>query len=257
MNAVKSGMGKLVSAVSPQADFTRALFILGHMRCGSTALSHILCSRADVSGYGEAHIDYAQTSALGVLTLNQWRRGCWQPRARHLFDKILHNRYDALAVPEFFAARAIFIVRSPAETIASIRTLFATLGSHEYASDAHAADYYAARLAMLLTLWDRFPVNARVGVTHAALTQTPDAELARISARLAFDPALTNRYRQPTGVARRGAGDPLASHRFDRIVAADQTTSLSVAPSAFELPAERIDTLNALYQCCCATFAAG
>ena len=100
------------------------MFMIGHMQCGSTALANVLCSRPEVSGYGDAHIAYRGQSALGVLVLNQWRRGAWRRGAQHLFDKILHSRYDVGAPPAFSEARAIFVFRPPVESIRSIRALF-------------------------------------------------------------------------------------------------------------------------------------
>ncbi len=86
MKAVAKALaGGSVSRVLPQCRFETSLFLIGHMRCGSTALSAILCSRPDTSGYGEAHIAYTDRAALGVLALNQMRRGAWTGSATTLY----------------------------------------------------------------------------------------------------------------------------------------------------------------------------
>lgn len=209
--------GRLVAAVSPQCRFDRCVFVLAHMRCGSTALSNVLCSRPDMSGYGEAHVRYDGPGALGRLVVNQARRGGWTPGATHLFDKVLHSRHDRDPDPRFFEARAIFVARHPGPTIRSIRRLFDALGGDEYATDEAAARYYIERLGALARLWRGFPAGRRVGVLHSELLADPDAALARVTAHLGFDPPLENRYTSLAASRRGGGGDPLDSGRYLRI----------------------------------------
>lgn len=214
---VKQGAGWLLAHSSRKFHFRNGIFILAHMRCGSTALSNILCSRDDVSGYGEAHIRYDGRAALGQLALNQRRRGGWSGSAAYLFDKILHNRHDSDVPPEFFDARAIFVIREPEPAIRSICKLFADLGRAEYQTHQLAAQYYAERLHMLAALWDRFAPEHRCGITHAALLGQPDAALAHISAQLNFYPPLENRYVSNAASRKGGGGDPMISGKHSKI----------------------------------------
>ena len=218
---VKQTLGRAVSAANPQCRYDRAIVVLAHMRCGSTALSNILCSRPDISGYGETHVRHTGPASLGQLVVNQALRGAWSPRARHLFDKILHDRLDAAAPPAFFAARAIFLAREPGPAIRSIRHLYDKLGRDEYGTDAATADYYIERLRSLRAAWARFPADRRVASTHSRLIAAPETELARISARLGIAPALANRYVSPAASKRGGGGDPLASGRHSSIQQGD------------------------------------
>jgi hypothetical protein len=213
----KRTAGWLLSLSVPLLDYRNCVLVLAHMRCGSTALSNILCSRSDVSGYGESHVRHDGQGALGRLAMNQMRRGGWKPDAPLLFDKILHSRHDRSAPPEFFAARAIFMVRRPGDAISSIVKLFAGLGRDEYATDEAAARYYIDRLHALESLWGRFPAECRMGITHEALLLDPDGELAKLSARLYFDPPLANRYVSLAASRKGGGGDPVVSGLHDRI----------------------------------------
>ncbi|TDL81106.1 sulfotransferase family protein [Palleronia sediminis] len=224
--------GRAVAAAAPQCRFDRCIFVLAHMRCGSTALSNVLCSRPDISGYGEAHLRYDGRGALGRLIVNQVRRGGWTPGAAHLFDKILHSRHDRDPDPRFFEARAIFVARHPGPTIRSIRRLFDTLGGRDYATDDAAARYYVERLAALARLWEGFAPERRVGLTHDALIADPDAALARISGALRIDPPLANRYVSPAASRRRGGGDPLESGRRTAIEARPPTDPDREMPDA-------------------------
>lgn len=244
---IKQMAGRIVTRIAPQCCFHRAVFVLGHMRCGSTALSNILCSRPDISGYGEAHISYKDRSALGVLAINQLRRKAWRPRAQYLFDKVLHSRYDDDPVPEFFEARAIFLVREPFATICSIRKLFQAIGSAEYVTDSLAADYYEQRLAQLLVNWSQFPADHRIGLSFDQLTSDPDAALAAISSRLRLTPPLANRYDVSIKADKPGAGDPLSAHRFSSIVSGDRSTSLTGKSRILDIPSSRLAQLDQLY----------
>jgi LPS sulfotransferase NodH len=214
----KQLLGRIAANLNPQCKFDRAIFVIGHMRCGSTALSNILCSRPDISGYGEAHIAYRNEADLGVLALNQWRRGAWKPDASIIFDKILHSRYDCDPPTDFFGARAIFLARAPGPTIASIRDLFGKISSDEYQKDGEAEAYYQERLRRMFELWDQFPPENRIGVTYERLVQDPEASLGRISRRLAIMPPLANTYCVTDAARSRGAGDPLSANRQNKIV---------------------------------------
>jgi hypothetical protein len=214
---IKQGVGATVAHAAPQCRYDRAIFVLAHMRCGSTALSNILCSRPDISGYGEAHIRYDGRAALGRLVVNQALRKAWKPRARYLFDKILHNRHDDAAPQAFFEARAIFVLRPPGAAVRSIRTLYNQLGRDEYGTDTAATVYYIERVQAMACQWARFDPARRVGLTSAGLLSDPDTALARISDRLTLRPPLENRYDSNAQACKGGAGDPLVSGRYNRI----------------------------------------
>ena len=223
-------------ALAPHARPTRALFLLGHMRCGSTALANVLCAHPEISGYGESHVDHGAPAAPGRLVLNQIAAGRWKPRARYLFDKILHDRLDEGVPPGFFGGRGLFLTRAPEPAIASIVALFAALGSREYPDPATAAAYYTHRLTRLAVLWERFAPGRRLALEHATLVAEPDASLARISRFLYLDPPLVNAY--CGSPARRGAGDPLAASRATAIVPCREPPR-AAAPAPAELAAAR------------------
>lgn len=231
----KSLLGGIVHAADPQCRFDRAVFILAHMRCGSTALSNILCSRAEISGYGEAHVAYRAPGDLGRLVVNQALRRAWKPRARFLFDKVLHNRHDAAAPPEFFQAKAIFLCRRPEDTIPSIRRLFTSLGKKQYVTDASAAQYYLDRVGRLGELWQAFPAEHRVGLTYDALMGNTDACLGQVSAIVGLTPPLKNSYRSHSASVRGGGGDPTASAGHTRIT---QKPKAEQAAPSLELDAD-------------------
>ena len=241
----KRSTGWLLSRTVPHYRYPNCLFILAHMRCGSTALSNVLCSRPDVSGYGEAHVTHDSTAAPGLLALNQLRRGGWKPRADCLFDKILHSRHDQSAPPEFFEARAIFLVRRPGDAIHSIVRLFAGLGRAEYQTYEEATQYYVERVTALAALWDRFSGQRRIGFTHETLLASPDRALAAISRQLSFCPPLENRYVSLAASRRGGGGDPLQSGNHTRIQSDPSATGVPDRP--LDAPAALVEQAEDAY----------
>ncbi len=211
--------------VVPHARFERCVFLIGHMRCGSTALANVLAAHPSISGYGESHVDYGRPAAPGRLVLNQIGARRWKPGARLLLDKLLHDRLDAAAPPGFFAARAIFLHRAPEPTLASILAL----GLPECPDVAAAVRYYAARLARMAALWDGFPPDRRLRLDHATLTADPGGALAAVTRLLALVPPLANAYRRSP--SRHGAGDPLAAPRHVAIVAVPPRSGAALDPA--------------------------
>ncbi len=167
----KEGLRNLGSVAAMRLDrrcrFDRTVLMLAHMRCGSTALSNVLCHHPEVCGFGESHLVYRSESTLGGLLLETVLERAWKPRFRFLFDKVLWNHLDGPAPPAFFRSKAVFACRAPEDTIASLLNL-ATVDPGVADFDlARSADYYEGRMERLLSLWETFPPGKRMGFTHA------------------------------------------------------------------------------------------
>ena len=215
---IKRGAGSVLALASPRLAYENAVFILAHMRCGSTALSNVLCSREEVSGYGETHTWYDGRGAVGRLAINLQLRGAlhWPPQI--LFDKILHTHLHAQAPDAFFAARAVFMLREPEPTIRSIARLFAGKPNRQgWDTLAGAAAYYAERTRALAQVWDRFAPERRFALSHRRLLEDPEAALAALSGQLGFDPPLANSYASQKASRTGGGGDPVVSGQHSRI----------------------------------------
>jgi len=244
---IKTLASHATAVFNTKCRYDRAIFILGHMRFGSTALSNILCSHQHISGYGEAHISYEGNASLGLLALNQTKRRAYKQAAQYLFDKILHSRYDSDIPASFYDSRAIFMLREPTQTIASIRNLFSTLNSEEYSNNFIISDYYEERICSLLLKWENFPKNNRYGVSFQQLISNPEKHINDISGLIALTPPLENRYSPPKNKLGHGAGDPINSHKYNKIVAQDVSTSSVDDRQSVDLPESRISELVNLY----------
>lgn len=218
-NMVKKGLATGVGAVSPQARYERTVLVLSHMRAATTALSNVLCTHPDVSGYGETHVSHQTAQALGQIIVNQALRKAWTPSAPYLFDKVLHDRLDSAAPASFYAARAIFMVRAPAPAIRSIQALASKTGMKEGSSPEAAAHYYINRVETLCRHWDAFPATHRFGMTSESLLSDPDGHVARLGAWLPLSVPLENRYESHKATQVGGGGDPTQSGKFTQIQA--------------------------------------
>ncbi len=244
---IKHLAGSATALMLPKCRFDRSIFIMGHMRCGSTALSNILCSHPQISGYGEAHIRYKSRSELGLLALNQIKRNSYRVNSTYLFDKILHSRYDSEDFVEFFESRVIFMIREPIKTIQSIRTLFSSIGSNEYSNDISASDYYEERICSLMANWEKFPPLHRIGISFEQLKTDPEKNLEKISGMIGLSPPLTNNYQLPKNGLAHGAGDPLTSHKYNKIISKNISTTSADKLHQIKLPDSRLQALHNLY----------
>ena len=91
------------------------LFILGHMRCGSTLLTNILCSHPEVIGFGETRTVYESERDFTKLVWKvHWTHRRFRVTQTYALDKLLHNHQ--LPDPALLDRRPhklIFLSREP------------------------------------------------------------------------------------------------------------------------------------------------
>ncbi|MCA0270813.1 MAG: sulfotransferase [Proteobacteria bacterium] len=233
-------------AAEGRCRFESTVFMLAHMRCGSTALSNVICAHPEICGYGEAQVVYAGEADIGLLAFKSLYNRAWKSDFRFFFDKVLWNHLDAAAGPEFFNARAVFSCRNPRDTIASILNL-ATKSDYMRRFDAaKAADYYERRMERLLEMWDRFPPERRIGITHDRMIAETGPVLTEISTMIGLREPLANSYASSAPEVKVGVGDPLDAVRYSRIV-----KKASAAGRFHEvvdgLPGDQMRRMSALY----------
>ncbi|MGH2413856.1 MAG: sulfotransferase family protein, partial [Microcystaceae cyanobacterium] len=123
----------------------RILFILSHMRSGSSLLTHILNSNPEIIGYGETHINYASEVDFKKLMFKvYWQLKNLAMNHQYILDKILHNHKfldDNFLISE--KVYIIFLLREPQKTLPSI------IGIKPHWSEEKALNYYLERLSML------------------------------------------------------------------------------------------------------------
>ena len=125
----------------------RYLFVLGHMRSGSTLLVHLLATNPNVAVLGESHITYRRKGDLKKLS--SWMGRELGERAGHAqlhVDKILHGKYLVPGLLARLNVSVIYIVREPVASIASMMSRF---GPKWGWTMQDACRYYARQLETL------------------------------------------------------------------------------------------------------------
>ncbi len=226
-NTIKAITAIGACQVAQHSSYERMIVILSHMRGATTALSNVLCSHEQISGYGETHVSHNRSYSPGQVVVNQYRRNAWKKEADFLFDKILHNGLDGDLPDTFYGSRAIFMVRAPRPSISSIVKLSAETGMKNVNTPEKAATYYLNRLERLREHWERFSPVQRLGLHSEQLLSCPDAEVSRVGTWLGLNPALRNAYISHPATQAHGGGDPTLSSKLTRIEARREDADLS------------------------------
>ena len=187
------------------------------MRGATTALTNVLHSHPQVSGYGETHVSYMDGHGPGRLAVNLILRGALKFHAPSMLDKVLHSHLDRKPEGAFYTARAVFLLRSPSATIHSIMRLVQRGELPEIADEADAARYYVQRTQVLARHWKQFSPDRRLGLTTEDLLADPSAAVATLGRWLQLVPDLQNQYRAHALSARPGVGDTTFSAQAQRI----------------------------------------
>lgn len=191
------------------------LFILGHMRSGSSLLCHLLCSSEEILGYGESHQDYRRRSDLAKLMLSVSRHTGENPlQYRYVLDKIVSCHH--VVCPALLSdprTRYLFLVREPLASIAS------TVAMHRQLRDeplqeliTSAVDHYSQRLAQLVDLAQSIDDPQRcLLITHRQLLNETPTVFAELERFLDLSAPLREDYEIMPTTGLPGIGDPTPS----------------------------------------------
>lgn len=175
------------------------LFILGHMRTGSSLLQHMLCSVGDVVGYGETGTSYLRVKDFGAVAANVYRRLRQLPASEsYLLDKVVHKGYivnpDVLRHP---SVRLIFMLRDPAMALSSmVRNVEMTRQPES------AYRHYARQIAWIQQLAEKISPEKWTHTTYNELVRDTPQVLTRLEDFLELSEPLSESYQttQYTGV---------------------------------------------------------
>lgn len=193
-----------------------AVFILGHMRSGSTLLLHLLMSSPEVLAAGERNTVYSTSKDLHRLA-----RDCFivqrRPfgRVRYVADQLNHDHL--MPDPRLLLhpmVQPVLLARAPGPSIGSmVRTFGPLYGDWP---PERAAEYYVQRVHTLTEYAVRLQAAGRrfTFLSYEALTADPGQALAPLRQQLDLLRALSGRYTAARFTGQRG--DP-----SDRIAAGE------------------------------------
>jgi hypothetical protein len=197
------------------------VFILGHMRSGSSLLCHLLCNSDEIAGFGETHNNYRRRSDLAKLLVSIGKyRGKAALERRYLLDKIVGTQHVVnAAVLADGRTRYVFLVREPLATIASnvaMRRQFHDEPPQQLL--AFAVQHYTERLAQLVQLAEAIDDRQRcLLLTHQQLIDETPKAFRSLEEFLDLHAPLSEDYPVMPTTGQPGIGDPSPNIRLGSI----------------------------------------
>ncbi len=193
-----------------------AVFIMGHMRCGSTLLLHILLSNRECIGCGERNAEYRSTEDLDKLEIASRIAQRAPFRRGHAIDQINHDRFTPNAeLLHDERVRCIFLIRDPQATVQSILNLTQTF--YKAWTVERAVDYYVERLEKLAAHAEGVRREREtLALTYDSLVHDSAKALRLLEGFLGLSGELGERYTIQRFTGKRG--DPSENIRVGRIM---------------------------------------
>lgn len=189
-------------------DNYQFIFVIGHMRSGSTLLTRILSSHPEICGYGEMHRSYPSPEHfINLYNYLSYLMPDKLEKSRYLLDKVLHQMHElGPSVLEDHRVKLIVLVRDPCD---SIHSMVARLKDTEWEGNPQVAgDYFVEQMRWLEQLPQVAEVQGRMKViTYEELVEFGDEVLSSLSQFLELKQALTPAYEVDKETGRWGVGD--------------------------------------------------
>jgi hypothetical protein len=219
----------------------RVLFMLGHMRAGSSLLSHILCSNPEIIGYGETHTQYHSEQDLKNLFFkvygNYYQVKNLTMNHQYIFDKVLHNnKIFAQNLLKSNQVYAIFLLREPARTIASILDLKPDW------TEEKAAQYYIDRLTQLEK--DAYLINNKkhsLFVKHEQILNNSEKVFTSVQNFLETKTGFSEKYKVNQTTGMRYIGDQTENIKAGCIVREKRQLNIELSQNTIEITQQKYD----------------
>jgi Sulfotransferase domain len=196
---------------------SQILFMLGHMRSGSSLLTHILNTNPEISGFGESHLRYSTEKDFTELIYKVHQTlGKWQVNEKYVLDKILHDSHlinENLLLSD--KVRAIFLIREPKSTVPSL----IKINVKKKWDETKATNYYVNRLKTLENYAKLINNKEKtLVVTYEQILENTEQALKTIQTFLGLKHTLSENYEilNTTGILY--IGDPSANIKAGNIV---------------------------------------
>jgi hypothetical protein len=188
----------------------RYVFILAHMRSGSTLLGHIIASHPDFMGAGETYTSYKRPADLQKLV----PRTCellrtLQLKGKFVVDKITMEQYlSAETLSSLPLHKCVIQIRDPKSTLKSLMWLFDC-------SQETALTLYKAQLATL-EKYGKVLADRAILIRYDDLIERSQEALTALTRFFAVDPPFTHEYEKTKITGK--MGDPSDNIRSGRII---------------------------------------
>ncbi|WP_422661919.1 sulfotransferase family protein [Pannus brasiliensis] len=228
----------------------KVVFILSHMRSGSSLLTHLLVSNPEIIGYGETHLEYTDERDFKALLFKlYWRFRDLNMNHTYLLDKVLHDQ--KFIQSDFLRSdriRTVFLLREPKRTLASI------LDIKPHQNEEQALEYYIHRLSTLENYAKLINSKEKsLFVTYDQVVNRSSSVFESLQNHLQTRVGFSEEYKVLKTTGTRGIGDSSENIKAGRII--KQTRKLDIPISDRVLDRARSafdrchDTLSDYCQC--------
>lgn len=220
-----------------RSDDYKILFILSHMRSGSSLLTHILVSNPEIIGFGESHLEYESELDFKKLMMKVY----WQNREfskipnhlykfnmnhRYILDKVLHDQKflkdDFLNSEQVYV---IFLLREPARTIPSLLDL------KPHWHQNNACEYYTQRLLTLANYSQKIADPKRcLFLTYNQLLDNTVSVLNYLQQFLQTEQEFSEEYKILETTGKKNIGDYKGNIQAGKIVRNQRNIAIEVEP---------------------------
>ena len=195
------------------------IFIIGHMRAGTSLLTHILQSNKEIEGVGETHMKY--TGKNDHLKLYQQlliKQRKLLIRKRFILDKILHRNY--IIDNKIFNSDRTKIIVIVRDSEASLKSLISMKLMKERGWNVEQVNtYYVRQLQYIKEYVKNFPKKEQVFfLTYSELVNDSAAVLGAMSKFLDLKEPLTTEYQTNRNTGKRSYGDLSSNIKSGKIL---------------------------------------
>jgi hypothetical protein len=210
----------------------KILFVLSHMRSGSSLLAHILISNSEeVIGYGETHITYSSEADFKQLIFKVYRKTqALNMEHKYILDKVLFkNKFvnENLLLAE--QVYVIFLIREAAKSLSSLLAL------KPHWTEEQALHYYCERLATL-EKYAKLINNKKRSffITYDLLLQNTNLVFDTFKNFLDTENTFSEEYRILKTTGMRGIGDWQGNIKAGRIVRDPRNSEHKISQDSIE-----------------------
>ncbi|MDJ0660578.1 MAG: sulfotransferase family protein [Crocosphaera sp.] len=237
----------------------KVLFILSHMRSGSSLLTHILISNPAIKGYGESHIQYQLEADLRSLYYKAYFHnqeftnlqdlGKLRMNHTYILDKLLHDKKllnnNLLKSEDFYF---IFLIREPNRSLASM------LDHKPHWTQENAVDYYSQRLETLSKYSSIINSKKRsFFLTYDQLINKSEPVFTFLQNFLETQEGFSENYQVLNTTGKRNIGDFKENIRSGRIIRKPRPLDFSISPDLLEKAKNKFDECHKILHKSCQT----
>jgi len=209
----------------------RKLFMLSHMRSGSSLLTHILNTNPEILGFGETCTRYASANDFyQLMTEVHWTLRQFRCSEKYILDKLLH---DYLLLNEQLLTSEqvylIFLIREPQGSLASLLKLF------PHRTEDFALNYYTSRLSTLEHYAQLVNDKKRaLLLTYTQLCNQSELVFSTLQDFLKVQHPFSQEYELLRTTGRKFVGDPSPNIQAGKILKKTKSSATPIQPDLLE-----------------------